>query len=151
PPPRRAPSSLSPSPSSLAPSPSSLAPSPSSLAAGSSSLAASSSPSGSGPKPEASAAGPGLFQTSDILEHIASRGEPPPATARSGRLDNAPNGAAIIHDRVTTITVARDGTAHFRDKPDISIHFRLPIPTLDGLRHALHDAGNAITEWQADP
>jgi hypothetical protein len=90
-------------------------------------------------------------RTSNILDRIASAGESPSPPRSSGRLDDAPNGAAVIHDRVTTVTVDRDGVAHFHDKPYISFNFRLPVPTIAGLRKTLRQMGHDLAEWATDP
>jgi hypothetical protein len=92
-----------------------------------------------------------------ILDHPLP---PPPQVERSGRLESAPGGAGVVHDAVTTVMVERDGTAHFRDKRDIDIHFHLPLPlpSLETLRHperAIHKAGDelgkSLRAWYADP
>jgi hypothetical protein len=74
----------------------------------------------------------------------------PVETPRSGKLENVGNGEAIIHDRVTTVRIERDGHAHFADKKDVEVHLKLPIPHLDveGMRK---DLGKLLTEWYADP
>ena len=67
----------------------------------------------------------------------------PPPVAISGRLQDAGRGA-VIHDRVTTVAVEQDGTAHFHDKPDAEIHLQLPIMSRAQL-------GNMLRAWYADP
>jgi hypothetical protein len=89
-----------------------------------------------------------------ILDHPLG---PPPEVQRSGRLDNAPGGTAVIPDAVTVVTVEPDGTAHFHDKPNIDIHFHLPID-LDWFRRpdakliaTKEELGKALRDWYADP
>jgi hypothetical protein len=43
------------------------------------------------------------------------------------------DGTGVVHDRVTTMHVDPDGTAHLQDAPDFNIN--LPLPSLDTLRH----------------
>jgi hypothetical protein len=64
--------------------------------------------------------------------------------------ENAPGGGGVIHDRVTTVTVERDGTAHFHDKPDIDPHWQVPIPHLD-VKDDLKELGDALEDWYRDP
>ncbi len=84
--------------------------------------------------------------------------QPPPQVERSGRLESAPGGAAVVHDAVTTVTVERDGTAHFHDKRDIDIHFHLPLPSLGWLRdperairETREELGKNLRDWYEDP
>lgn len=67
----------------------------------------------------------------------------PPPVQISGRLQDAGRGS-VINDRVTTVTVERDGTAHFHDKPDGEVHVIIPIVTREQL-------GNMLRTWYADP
>jgi len=99
--------------------------------------------------------GPDLKPDGDVMATIAAAGKPAPSPPHeSGRLDDAPNGKAVIHDAVTTVTVDKDGSAHFHDKPDIEIH----VPIV-GLVHDLivhpetiaHGVGDVVAEWYADP
>jgi hypothetical protein len=96
--------------------------------------------------------GPDLGLAGESAERIvtATQHDLPAETPHSGKLENAPNGEAVIHDRVTTMSVERDGHAHFADKKDIDLKLKLPIPHIDveGMRK---DLGNLITEWYADP
>lgn len=95
--------------------------------------------------------GPDLGLAPDVAQRLAAGGAPAPARAvESGRLENAPGGGGVIHDRVTTVTVERDGTAHFHDKPDIDPHWQVPIPHLD-VKQDLHDLGDALEDWYRDP
>lgn len=95
--------------------------------------------------------GPDLGLAPDVAARIAAGGGEAPGKAHeSGRLENAPGGGGVIHDRVTTVTVERDGTAHFHDKPDVEVHFHSPIPHID-LKQDMHDLGDALQEWYRDP
>jgi hypothetical protein len=94
-----------------------------------------------------------------ILEAIANRPDaptPPAPIKPSGSLQPNGGGTARIDDVVTTVTVERDGTAHFHDKADIDIHFHLP--SLDVFRdpgksweEAKQGLGAALRQWIADP
>jgi hypothetical protein len=95
--------------------------------------------------------GPDLGLAPDIAARIAAGGRALPEKAHeSGRLENAPGGGGVIHDRVTTVTVERDGTAHFHDKPDIDPHWQVPIPHVD-VEQDLHELGDALQDWYRDP
>ena len=141
----RSPSTSSSASSSRFPLLSSVAPSHSSLALS------------GGPKPEARgpSSGPSSFiGVPGVLDRIASSPSapaPPDAPRISGKLDNAPNGTGVIHDKVTTVTVERDGSAHFHDKPDFTFHLRVPIPTIASLEESARAMGEAINEWSKDP
>lgn len=96
--------------------------------------------------------GPDLGLAGESAERIvgATQHDLPAETHHSGKLENAPNGEAVIHDRVTTMTIERDGHAHFADKKDIDLKIKLPIPHID-VEAMRHDLGNLLTEWYADP
>jgi len=87
-----------------------------------------------------------------VAERIAAGGdhELPGELKKSGRMTPVSGGKAVIYDRVTTVSVEQDGTAHFDDKPDFDVHWKLPIPHLDveGMRK---DLGEQLTKWYADP
>jgi hypothetical protein len=85
-------------------------------------------------------------------QRIAEGGghELPPETKPSGLLSKEPGGKAAIYDRVTTVDVEQDGTAHFHDKPDIDIKLKLPIPHID-VEEMRQDLGKLLTDWYADP
>jgi hypothetical protein len=96
--------------------------------------------------------GPELGLDPGLAQRIAESGThaPAPETKISGKLSREPGGRAAIYDTVTTIEIEQDGTAHFHDKPDIDIKFKLPIPNIDieGMRK---DLGALLTDWYADP
>jgi hypothetical protein len=95
--------------------------------------------------------GPDLALAPDIAAQIVSGGGPLPEKAHeTGRIENVPGGGGVIHDRVTTVAIERDGTAHFHDKPDIEIHFHSPIPHID-LKEDMKDLGDALQDWYRDP
>ena len=96
--------------------------------------------------------GPDLTLDGSTAERIAAGGDHslPGEPKITGKLENVSGGGAVIHDRVTTVDVERDGTAHFHDKKDIDVKLKLPTPHLDfeGMRK---DLGKALTDWYADP
>ncbi len=96
--------------------------------------------------------GPDLALAPGVAERIAAGGAAvvPGKAVESGRLENVPGGGAVIRDRVTTVVVERDGTAHFIDNPDIDAHWQVPIPHVD-IQQDLHELGDALQEWYADP
>ena len=67
----------------------------------------------------------------------------PPPIEISGRMQDAGR-SSVIHDRVTTVTVAQDGTAHFHDKPDLEAHVIVPIMSREQF-------GNMLRKWYEDP
>lgn len=67
----------------------------------------------------------------------------PPPVQISGRLQDNGRGS-VINDRVTTVKVDQDGSAHFHDKPDGEVHFIIPIPSREGI-------GNMLRKWYEDP
>lgn len=96
--------------------------------------------------------GPDLGLASESAERIvsATQHDLPAETHHSGKLENVSGGEAVIHDRVTTMSVEMDGHAHFADKKDIDVKLKLPIPHID-LEGMRKDLGEMITEWYADP
>jgi hypothetical protein len=92
---------------------------------------------------------PELRPGDDALAPIAGTGSAAAPAPVSGRLESVSGGTSVIHDRVTTITVERDGTAHLHDKPYFEIHFL--HPHMLNIRKGLHDIGNMVSEWYADP
>jgi hypothetical protein len=66
------------------------------------------------------------------------------------------DGRGIVHDRVTTMRVDPDGTAHFQDQPDFTIEIPL-LPSLDALRHLPSEVEGApdaihhmLRDWYQD-
>jgi hypothetical protein len=88
---------------------------------------------------------------SEALARIAGAAELPHPAHQTGRLREIPGtgGAAQIDDATAMIDVERDGTAHVHDKPDIDIHFALPMPW--ELGKELHGVAKMIDDWRADP
>lgn len=102
------------------------------------------------PKTSLGMRGPALHPSDDQLAHIADAPghDPPPPLIPSKRLDDAPNGRAVIHDAVTTISVDRDGTVHLHDKPDVDAHLDInPLAVITNVK----DAGKTIADWAVDP
>jgi hypothetical protein len=96
--------------------------------------------------------GADLTLDAGTAERIANAPQAPRDELRkSGKLQSTPGGGAAIYDRVTTLSVEKDGTAHFDDKPDIDTHFHLPIPRLWEVDRMRRDLGQLITEWYKDP
>jgi hypothetical protein len=95
---------------------------------------------------------PELHPGDDALAPIAGTGSataPAHVAQVSGRLESVSGGTSVIHDRVTTINVERDGTAHIHDKPYFEIHFL--HPHMLNIKKGLRDIGNMVSEWYADP
>jgi hypothetical protein len=84
-------------------------------------------------------------------ERIAAAGEKPDELRRSGKLESRPGGGAMIHDRVTTVTVDPDGKVHFEDKKDIDLKLELPIPKVWEIEEMRKELGHELTEWFKDP
>jgi hypothetical protein len=95
--------------------------------------------------------GPDLRLSEGVLERIARGGRAPERVARSGRVESAGGGAAVIHDAVTDITVERDGTVHLHDRPDIDMEWDIHLPTPDRIKEGLAQAGRDVATWYADP
>ena len=88
-----------------------------------------------------------LALSGDALDRILAATEPLVPIATDERL--LPNGGThVIPDRVTTVTVDKDGNAHFKDKHDIDPKLTLPIMTFQGYRTQI---GATLTAWYADP
>jgi hypothetical protein len=85
-------------------------------------------------------------------DRIASAGQPlRDPLKKSGKLESQPGGRAVINDRVTTVSIDADGNAHFDDKADIDLHFKLPIPKIWEIENMRRDLGHQLTEWFKDP
>ncbi len=87
--------------------------------------------------------------TGDILGTIADNGKPAPEPVHiSGKLTDHGHGTTRIDDEVTVVSVERDGSAHFHDKPPIDIHLLPSLPHLGDIRRGF---GEIVSEWQQDP
>jgi hypothetical protein len=96
--------------------------------------------------------GPDLGLGSETAERIAiSRTAPSDEQRKSGKLQSQPGGRAIVHDRVTTMSVEQDGSIDFEDKKDIDLRFKLPIPKVWEIEEMRKDLGHQLTEWFKDP
>ncbi len=95
--------------------------------------------------------GPDLDLDPQVAERIAAAGHKPDELRRSGKLKSQPGGGAIIHDRVTTMTVEPDGSANFDDLKDIDPQFKLPIPKIWQVEEMRQQLGHELTEWFKDP
>jgi hypothetical protein len=86
-------------------------------------------------------------------ERIANAGSAAPRdeVKKSGKLQSTPGGGAVIYDRVTTMTVEPDGTAHPDDIPDIDPKFHLPVPKVWEVENMRKELGHQLTEWFKDP
>jgi hypothetical protein len=96
--------------------------------------------------------------TGSILESIADRpGLSPPVlpVTPSGLLEASGGGTARVDDAVTTVSVERDGTAHFHDKPDFDARFTLPFSLTKSpeqqLQETTAELGAALRNWYEDP
>jgi hypothetical protein len=87
----------------------------------------------------------------DFVADFVRGSRPIETTPRSGRLDPAGGGRSVIRDRVTKISVGRDGTAHFHDEPDVDLRWDIHLPTPSALLRQARQAGRGIAEWYADP
>jgi hypothetical protein len=92
-----------------------------------------------------------LHATSESLSRIAGAGKLAPPANKTGRLREVPGtgGTAQIDDATAMIDVERDGTAHVHDKPDIDIHFALPMPWHMG--EVVGSVRDMVEEWREDP
>lgn len=81
----------------------------------------------------------------------AAGGGPRDELHTSGKLESQPGGRAVIHDRVTTVSVEQDGTAHFDDEKYIDPQFHLPIPRIWEVDRMRQELGHVLTEWYKDP
>jgi hypothetical protein len=95
--------------------------------------------------------GPELAIGDDFVARFLGDSRPIEVTPRSGRVDPAGGGRSVIRDRVTSISVSRDGTAHFHDKPDVEVHWDVHLPTPSEIIREARQAGRDISEWYADP
>lgn len=97
--------------------------------------------------------GPELHLDPATAERIAAAGGGAPRDEihKSGKLESQPGGRAVIHDRVTTVSVEQDGTAHFDDEKYIDPQFHLPIPKIWEVDRMRRELGHALTEWYKDP
>lgn len=88
-----------------------------------------------------------LSLSGDALDRILATTKPVVPIVTDERI--LPNGGThVIPDRVTTVTVDKDGNAHFRDNKDIDPKLTLPLMTFEEIRTGL---GNTLTAWYADP
>src|SRR3569623_637293 len=95
--------------------------------------------------------GADLALAPEVANRIAAGGpELTQPAYHSGKLENVSGGGGVIHDRVTTVTVERDGTAHFHDKAYIDVHLHVPIPHVD-VKQDLHDLGDMLQDWYRAP
>ncbi|TMQ03261.1 MAG: hypothetical protein E6J91_47730 [Deltaproteobacteria bacterium] len=95
--------------------------------------------------------GPELTLGDAFLARIARDTPPLETVRRSGRVEPSGRGTAVIRDRVTTVTIDRDGSAHFHDKPDVEIHWDLHLPTPDEIVREVRQGGRDIATWYEDP
>jgi hypothetical protein len=86
-----------------------------------------------------------------FVERFVRESPPLPTVRKSGRVEPAGGGTGVIHDRVTTVTIDRDGKAHLRDKPDLEVHWDIHLPTPGEIQRELRQAGRDIARWYEDP
>ncbi len=96
--------------------------------------------------------GPELRLGDGFLDRFAAATKPlePPAT-KTGRVDPSGGGTSTIRDRVTTVEVERDGSAHFHDKPAVSWHWDFHLPTPDAILDMARQTGRDVATWYEDP
>lgn len=95
--------------------------------------------------------GPKLSIGQGFLDRFLRDTKPLETIAQSGRVESSGRGTAVIHDRVTTVRIDRDGTAHFHNKPDVDIHWDIHLPTPEGIKQSAREFGREIAAWYADP
>jgi hypothetical protein len=95
--------------------------------------------------------GPDLAISDAFLGRFLGREVPIETVHETGRVESAGGGTRVIHDRVTKVTIDRDGTAHFHDKPDAEIHWDLRLPTPGEIVREVRQAGRDIATWYEDP
>lgn len=89
--------------------------------------------------------GPELHPTDEALGHIAEQpGHVGTTPIPSHRIENG----VAIHDAVTDVTIAKDGTVTFHDKPDTTIHFDA---TPWHVWHSLRGIGATIADLAQAP
>lgn len=108
-------------------------------------------PSGGGPNRWLTMRGADLRLDHDFLDQVASGGKPLERPGTSGKLAPNGGGTAVTRDRVTTMTVHRDGTVNFEDEPDIDIHFDINLPTPESIKRDLRKTGKSLAKWYVDP
>ncbi|HEV7554103.1 MAG TPA: hypothetical protein VGO00_01545, partial [Kofleriaceae bacterium] len=69
---------------------------------------------------------------------------------RSSRVTESRDGTAVIPDGVTTVTVDRDGTAHFHDHEDVDLHWDLHV-TPSAIKAQIVQTVRDVVTWAADP
>ena len=69
---------------------------------------------------------------------------------RSRRLAESADGTAVVPDDVTTMTVDRDGTAHFHDHDDVDLHWDLHVRP-SAIQAQIVQAVRDVKTWAVDP
>lgn len=95
--------------------------------------------------------GPDLTLSQPFVDRLFQDRPGRPPAASAGRVRPVSGGTGVIEDRVTTVRVDRDGTAHFTDRPDFDVHWNLHLPTERGLRDDARELARGLTDWYADP
>lgn len=88
-----------------------------------------------------------LTLSGDALDRILQNTKPLERIVTDERL-RPQGGEHVVHDRVVTMRVEKDGTAHLQGKPDFDAKLKLPIMTFRDFRAGL---GRQLTTWYADP
>jgi hypothetical protein len=95
--------------------------------------------------------GPSLAVSEGFVDELLRNSKPLETVRKSGRVRPDGRGRAVIHDRVTTVAIDPDGTAHFHDQPDVDLHWDLHLPTPDGIVREVRKAGRLVATWYEDP
>jgi len=94
--------------------------------------------------------GPDLRVGDRAARDILGATPPHDSVVRSGRLAESGGGTAVVHDGVSTLTVDRDGTAHFHDHADIDLHWDFHLTPTE-IKAEIVQAGRELATWAADP
>jgi hypothetical protein len=94
--------------------------------------------------------GPELRLDVAYLERAGREGHGGPSAPTRG-FDPAGRGRGVIYDRVTTVSIERDGTAHLDDLRDVDLRWDIRVPTPDAVKDAVVTAAGELRAWYADP
>lgn len=95
---------------------------------------------------------PDLGLHPDVAERIAGAASAGPhdEVRRSGKLESEPGGRAVVHDGVTTMSVDRDGSVTFHDKPTLDVKARAPMSAVLDPEFR-REVKQHVAAWLEDP